>query len=171
MRDTKRELLVKGHALALKHGLGYLTSKTMQEATGFYKFAVKQHYGSVAAFREEVKAHGIAKGTMTADTEVRCPRMAPAERKVQILDEAYRQAEVNGLALVTLTSVASALTITGGLISRYFGTLVGFREAVLAKAVVAKQPDIVADAIELGMNVHHVPEALVKKAQRLLAAA
>lgn len=169
-RDTKHELLVKGHALALEHGLGHLTSSVMSKATGFYRFAVTNHFGSIAAFREAVKAYGIKKGTMLADDAVRCPRLSPAERKVEILDEAYRRAEADGLMTVTRASVANALGISDGLISRYFGTVLGLREAVLAKAVTTSNVDIIADALDLQMNTHHVPPPLVDKALDILAA-
>lgn len=170
-RDTKRELLHKGHALALVHGLGHLTSKVMSEATGFYHFAVTNHFGSIDAFRTAVKAYGVANGTMAADLEVRCPRLSPAERKVEILTEAFKQAKAHGLCEVSRASVATALGISDGLISRYFGTVLGLRDAVLAKAVTVKEVDIVADAIELDMNVHHVPPDLVSQAREILAAA
>lgn len=169
-RDTKHELLVKGHALALKHGLGYLTSSVMSEATGFYRFSVTNHFGSIAAFREAVKAHGIEKGTMKAEDVVRCPRLTPAERKVEILDEAYKRAAADGLHTVTRASVANALGISDGLISRYFGTVLGLRDAVLAKAVTTGNADIIADAIDLQMNTHHVPPPLVDEARKILAA-
>ena len=169
-RDTKHELLIKGHALALVHGLGHLTSATMCEATGFYRFSVSNHYGNIAAFREAVKAYGVANGTMKDDLAVRCPRLSPAERKNEILTEAYKQAETGGLHTITRASVANALGISDGLISRYFGTVLGLRDAVLAKAVTTSQTDIIADAIELGMSTHHVPPPLVEKAQQILAA-
>lgn len=169
-RDTKHELLIKGHALALVHGLGHLTSAVMCEATGFYRFSVTNHFGGIAQFREAVHAYGVANGTMKDDLSVRCPRLAPAERKAEILTEAYKQAVTQGLHAVTRASVATALGISDGLISRYFGTVLGLRDAVLAKAVTTSQTDIVADAIELGMNVHHVPPDLTAKAREILAA-
>jgi Bacterial regulatory proteins, tetR family. len=169
-RDTKQELLIKGHALALVHGLGYLTSKVMSDATGFYHFAVTNHYGSIAAFREAVKEYGVKNGTMAADLAVRCPRLSPADRKNEILDHAFDQAVADGLSKVTRASVATALGISDGLISRYFGTVLGLRDAVLAKAVVSQHVDVVADAIELDMNIHHVPPDLVSRAREILAA-
>jgi len=169
-RDTKHELLVKGHALALKHGLGHLTSSVMSEATGFYRFSVTNHFGSIAKFREAVKAYGVQKGTMQAEEVVRCQRLSPAERKNEILDEAFKQASCYGLHQVTRASVASALGISDGLISRYFGTVLGLRDAVLAKAVTVKNADIIADALELQMNTHHVPPPLVDEARKILAA-
>lgn len=169
-RDTKQELLVKGHELALKHGLGYLTSKVMSEATGFYQFAVLHHFKTVADFRAAVKEYGVANGTLKPDIEVRCSRLSPVERKEEILVEAYKQAEANGLATVTRVSVAEALGVTDGLINRYFGTVHGLRDAVLAKAVTTRLVDIVADAVELEMNVHHVPPDLVAAARKILAA-
>lgn len=170
-RDTKQELLTKGHGLALVHGLGYLTSKVMSEATGFYHFAVTNHYGGIAAFREAVKAYGVKNGTMKTDLEVRCPRLSPGERKTEILAQAYGQALEEGLHTVTRASVANALGVSDGLISRYFGTVLGLRDAVLARAVIDKGLDIVADAIELQMNIHHVPPDLVSEARKILAAA
>jgi len=170
-RDTKQELIVKGHALALKHGLGHLTSSTMKAETGFYRFAVSNHFGTVGAFRDAVKDYGIAQGSWTADVVVRCPRLSPAERKNEILHEAYKQAAADGLAAVTRISVAEALGVSDGLISRYFGTVLGLRDAVLAQAVVLNNADIVADALELQMNVHHVPPDIVSHAREILAAA
>lgn len=170
-RDTKNELLVKGHALAVLHGLGHLTSSVMSKETGFYRYAVLHHFESVAKFREAVKAYGVANGTMSNELEVRCPRLSPGERKDEILDTAFAQAQANGLGNVTRASVANALGISDGLISRYFGTVLGLRDAVLAKAVVEVDAEVVADALELGMNaVHHVPPDLVAQARKLMAA-
>jgi hypothetical protein len=169
-RDTKQELLVKGHALAVKYGLGHLTSSTMKEETGFYRFAVTNHFGTVGAFRDQVKAYGIKKGSWGADVVVRCPRLTPAERKAEILEEAYAQAAADGLAAVTRISVAEKLGVSDGLISRYFGTVLGLRDAVLAQAVVNGNADIVADALELQMNTHHVPPDIVTQAREILAA-
>lgn len=171
MRDTKNELLVKGHELAVVHGLGHLTSAVMQKATGFYRYALIQHFENIGNFRAAVQAYGIQQGTMTADTAVRCPRMAPAQRKDEILTEAFRQATENGLQTVTRPSVAKALGLTDGLINRYFGSVTGLREAVLAKAVTDKVLDVIADAIELQMSVQHIPPDLIEQARKILAAA
>jgi len=169
-RDTKQELLDKGHELALKHGLGHLTSSVMAEATGFYRYSVTNHFGGISAFREAVKALGVKKGTMKVNDVVRCPRLSPGERQAEILEEAYAQAAATGLSQVTRASVANALGISDGLISRYFGTVLGLRDAVLAKAVTKENADIVADALELQMNTHHVPPPLVDNARKILAA-
>lgn len=167
---TKTKLLNVGYELALKHGLRYLTSAVMSEATGMYRYALLQHYKSVACFREAVKAHGVAKGAFAADADTRSPRLAPAERKEELLTEAFKQAKENGLKTVTRPSVAGALEVSDGLVTRYFGNLQGLRDAVLAKAVVGNELDIIADALELDMNVHHVPPDLVSQARKILAA-
>jgi AcrR family transcriptional regulator len=129
-----------------------------------------QHYKTVANFREAVKAHGVEKGSFAADADTRSPRLAPAERKAELLTEAYSQAQQHGLKAVTRPSVAGALDVSDGLVTRYFGNLQGLRDAVLAQAVVLNEPDIIADAIELDMNVHHVPPDLVDQARNILAA-
>lgn len=169
-RDTKQEMLTVGYELALKHGLGHLTNKVMTEATGFYYNALYTHFGGITQLREAVLAHGVVNGTMKANAVVRCPRLTPAERKVELLEQAYAQAVEKGLGSVSRRSVAEALGVTDGLVSRYFGTLQGLREAVLAKAVVTEQFDIIADALELQMNTHHIPPDLVSQARKILAA-
>lgn len=171
MRDTKKLLLKEGHKLAQLHGLGHLTSKVMQETTGFYRFAVSQHYGGIARFRQAVLEYGIAQGTMTAEAPVRCPRVAPAERCAEILGEGYSQAVEHGLHTVTRASVAKAIGVSDGLVSRYFGTIAGLRDAVLARAVVDRQLEVVADAIKLQMSVAHIPPDILKEAEGLIMAA
>jgi AcrR family transcriptional regulator len=96
-------------------------------------------------------------------------RLEPAERRAQILAEAFRQADASGLATVTRVSVAKALGLTDGLINRYFAGITGLRQDVLSQAVSAKNLNVLADAIELRLPIDAPPE-LIAEAQALLAA-
>lgn len=168
--DTKRRLLLEGYALAKQIGVSKLTHNNVAKKAVCSRNTITHYYGTIEQFRLAVLAYGISKGTMKEGDAVTTLRMAPAERSKSILDEAYKQAADKGLGKFTRLSVADAIGVTDGLINRYFKGLDGLRDAVLARASVERNPDIVADAVEMGISVQHVPPDLVADARKLIAA-
>lgn len=61
-------------------------------------------------------------------------RMEPSKRKRQLLDAAVKLAEKKGWRKLTRVMVAEATGTSDGLVSRYFGSRAGLREAVLDEA-------------------------------------
>lgn len=168
--DTKRRLLLEGYALAKQIGVSKLTHNNVAKKAVCSRNTITHYYGTIEQFRSAVLAYGIEKGTMKEGDAVTTLRMAPAERSKSILDEAFKQAAEKGLGKFTRLSVAEAIGVTDGLINRYFKGLDGLRDAVLARSVLEGNIDIVADAVEMGLSVHHVPPDLLNEAKRLLAA-
>ena len=91
--------------------------------------------------------------------------MSAEERKVQILEVATRQAAEQGLGKVSKVSVTGKLGISVTMVNVHYGTVEQLRRAVLETTV---DPNIVADAIELHMDVSTLDAALVAKARQLL---
>lgn len=169
--DTKALLLKKGYELAKRlGGVHHLTTRNVTAHAGVYHNGLNHHYGGITEFRRLVLEHGVKLGTMSAEGGPLPLRMSPADRRDAILTEAYAQAEADGLGQVTRVSVAKKLGVTDGLINRYFNGRDGLREAILAQGVVNGSADIVADAVELGMIVSHVPKKLLAEARKLIAA-
>lgn len=168
-RDTKKLLFEAGYKMALEKGIRSLTNKSITEATGFYRKSVDFHFGSIGAFRLAILSHGVGLGTMQPTEDTTALRKTPEQRKADILQEAYSQATIHGIAQVTRISVATKLGVTEGLINRYFSGRGGLRDAVLYQGIVNSNPDIVADAIELGMSTAHVPPPLLAAAKKILA--
>lgn len=96
-------------------------------------------------------------------------RLEPAERRAQILAEAFKQAQAGGLGKITRVSVAGALGLTDGIINRYFEGVTGLQSAVLSHAVVERELNVIADAVEMRMALDGVPPDLVRQATALLA--
>lgn len=87
------------------------------------------------------------------------------ERKAQILQVASRQAAEQGLGKITKGSVTAELGISVTMVNARFGTFDNLRRAVLEST---NDPDIVADAIELRMDVSTLDAQLVAQARSLL---
>lgn len=81
-------------------------------------------------------------------------RMAPAERKEQILQAAIRVAEVKGYSKINRLQVVEELggQVTDGLVSRYFGQRAALRDAVLTAGLERGNLTIIAQALALGVR-------------------
>lgn len=80
-------------------------------------------------------------------------RMAPDERRQQLLDAAYKIATKSkkGIRAVTRVAVAEATKTTDGLVNRYFEGRDGLREAVIRRAVDEKHVPLVAQAHDMDL--------------------
>jgi AcrR family transcriptional regulator len=75
-------------------------------------------------------------------------RLSPRDRKSEILTAAIRVAEKPGsYARLTRAAVAAEATCTEGLVSRYFGTMISLKRAVMRAAVQKENLAIVAQGI------------------------
>lgn len=96
-------------------------------------------------------------------------RMAPAERKQQLLAAGYDMANTKGLGAVNRVQLGKACGVTDGLVSRYFGNADGMYAAILGEAIARKDAAVVADALEMGISVEHVPPKLLNQARQEVA--
>jgi AcrR family transcriptional regulator len=64
-------------------------------------------------------------------------RLAPADRKQQILEEALRQAAKVGYQNIRREAVAAALEVSPALVSTYFSTMTQLKRDVMRAAVIA----------------------------------
>lgn len=75
-------------------------------------------------------------------------RLSPRDRKFEILFAALRVAEKPGsYAKLTRAAVATEAICTEGLVSRYFGTMISLRRAVMRAAIQTKNLAIIAQGI------------------------
>ena len=75
-------------------------------------------------------------------------RLSPVDRKTEILAAALRVAEKPGsYAKLTRASVATEASCTEGLVSRYFGTMISLKRAVMRAAVHKENLAIIAQGI------------------------
>lgn len=96
--------------------------------------------------------------------------MAPADRKQQIFDEAWNQACAKGLAKVNRVSVTTVLGISAPMINVHFGSIKELHRLLVAHAVAQRNPEVMASALAMGLEVE-APQKLLKEARRLANAA
>lgn len=98
-------------------------------------------------------------------------RLAPDDRKQQILDAAIRVAgRPGGWAQLTRESVAKEADCAEGLVSRYFGTMVAFRRAIMRAAIQARNLAVIAQGLAAGdSNAQKAPPELKAAAVKTLA--
>lgn len=63
-------------------------------------------------------------------------KLAPADRKKQILDEALRQAAKVGYQHIKRADIATALEVSPALVSNYFSTMAQLKRDVMRAAIV-----------------------------------
>lgn len=93
-------------------------------------------------------------------------RMAPAERKEQLLGVAITLAEKHGYNKINRLMIVKALggDITDGLVSRYFGQRHSLRQAVLFAGIERGNLTILAQGLALGDNHARKAPADMRKA-------
>lgn len=81
-------------------------------------------------------------------------RMAPADRKEQLLQAAIKVAEQKGYSKINRLMIVEALNgeVTDGLVSRYFGQRSELRETVLKEGMARGNRTIIAQALALGVR-------------------
>lgn len=77
-------------------------------------------------------------------------RMDPVDRRAQILDAAVGMAEDVGFQKITRDGVAVRAGVAMGLVTRYFGTMIQLRRAVMRSAVRNEVIPIVAEGLAIG---------------------
>lgn len=98
-------------------------------------------------------------------------RQKPDDRKYQILTAALTVAErPGGFSKLTRESVAKEVGCAEALISRYFGTMPGFKRTVMRSAILTENLSIVAQGLAAGdSHAQKADEALKLKALKTLA--
>src|SRR5574340_946913 len=98
-------------------------------------------------------------------------RLAPDDRKQQILGAAIRVAgRPGGWAQLTRESVAKEADCAEGLPSKYFGTMVAFRRAIMRAAIQARNLAVIAQGLAAGdSNAQKAPPELKAAAVKTLA--
>ena len=100
-------------------------------------------------------------------------RMAPAERKEQLLRVAITLAEKHGYNKINRLMIVDAMDgdITDGLVSRYFGQRHSLRQAVLFAGIERGNLTILAQGLALGdVHARKAPAAMRKEAAHVVEA-
>ena len=78
-------------------------------------------------------------------------RLLPDDRKQQILNAAIKVAgRPGGWAKLTRDAVAKEAGCAEGLPSKYFGTMITFRRAIMRAAIVAEELGVIAQGLAAG---------------------
>lgn len=98
-------------------------------------------------------------------------RLQPDDRKQQILTAAIAVASrPGGWSKLTRDAVAKEAGCAEGLPSKYFGTMVAFRRAIMRAAIVAEELGVIAQGLAAGDNcAQKADESLKRKALETLA--
>ena len=98
-------------------------------------------------------------------------RLLPDDRKLEILNAAIKVAgQPGGWAKLTREAVAREAQCAEGLISKYFGTMVAFRRAIMRAAIVAEELGVIAQGLAAGDKcAQKADESLKRKALETLA--
>jgi AcrR family transcriptional regulator len=78
-------------------------------------------------------------------------RLLPDDRKLEILNAAIKVAgRPGGWSKLTRDAVAKEAGCAEGLPSKYFGTMVSFRRAIMRAAIVAEELGVIAQGLAAG---------------------
>ena len=92
-------------------------------------------------------------------------RMAPEDRRKQILDCALEEAKRVGYQQVDRSHISDRLGIARGLVNNYFGTLPQFRRAIMRYAIAQGCAQVVAQGLAArDPHARKAPEELKKAA-------
>lgn len=162
-RQQIKEIAVR---MAETEGLINLSRLALCERAGIPDGSFPHVMGcNFSEFIEEVRATGIKFPLM----KVKKSRTSPALREEHLLECAVALATVQGYHNVTRDQLAEAAGVSMGLISRYFGTMVQLRKAVVRQAVLKEIPEIIAQGLANGdKQAQKAPDALKTRAAMLL---
>ena len=98
-------------------------------------------------------------------------RLLPDDRKLEILNAAMKvSGRPGGWAKLTRDAVAKEAGCAEGLPSKYFGTMVSFRRAIMRAAIGAENLAVIAQGLATGDKcAQKVDESLKRKALDTLA--
>lgn len=98
-------------------------------------------------------------------------RLLPHDRKLEILNAAIKVAgRPGGWSKLTRAAVAKEAGCAEGLPSKYFGTMVAFRRAIMRAAIVAEELGVIAQGLAAGDKcAQKADESLKRKALETLA--
>lgn len=96
-------------------------------------------------------------------------RLLPNDRKEQIMQKAMGLAGRGGYNNVKRADVAAAAGVAEGLVSKYWGTMVQLRRAIMRRAVTERNLLIIAQGLAGGdAQARKAPEALRREAVETL---
>lgn len=97
-------------------------------------------------------------------------KLAPKDRKAQILGVAVKQAETDGYQNIERAKIAAAADISPGLVSKYFGTMSDLKRSVMRAAVRNGCLPVIAQGLALkDKQACKAPEELQRAALASLA--
>jgi AcrR family transcriptional regulator len=98
-------------------------------------------------------------------------RLNPDDRKAQILDAAIKVAgRPGGWSKLTRDAVAREAGCAEGLPSKYFGTMVNFKRAIMRAAITSEELGVIAQGLAAGDKcAKKAPPALKARALETLA--
>ena len=98
-------------------------------------------------------------------------RLLPDDRKLEILNAAIKVAgRPGGWSKLTRDAVAKEAGCAEGLPSKYFGTMISFRRAIMRAAIVAENLAVIAQGLAAGDKcAQKADEGLKRKALETLA--
>lgn len=98
-------------------------------------------------------------------------RLLPDDRRHQILTAAIKVAgRPGGWAKLTRDAVAKEAGCAEGLPSKYFGTMISFRRAIMRAAIVAENLAVIAQGLAAGDKcAQNADESLKRRALETLA--
>ena len=97
-------------------------------------------------------------------------RLAPKDRKKQILDSALALSVRGNYRDVTREALASHVPCSPALVSFYFGSMTRLRHAIMTFAVQQENLIVLAQGLAVGdIKAKKAPHALREKAARILA--
>jgi AcrR family transcriptional regulator len=98
-------------------------------------------------------------------------RLAPIDRKEQLLDVALTEARKIGYSRVTLQIVAQAASCSSSLVSHYFGTMTQLRRDLMRAAIKREELSVIAQGLaDRNKYAHAAPDTLKQRALQTLSA-
>ncbi len=140
-------VLNKARELVKSGGLINLSRRDLCEAAGIPDGSFPHVMGcNFAEFVDQLRAEGIQEDAHTVNKS----RANPELRRDQILGVALEQAKTVGYHKVTRDSIAEGAGVSMGLVTRYFGTMVQLKRAVMRAAIARSVPEVVAQGLANG---------------------
>ncbi len=147
-------------------GLINLSRRNLCERAGFPDGSWSQIMDrTFVKFIDELKKDGID----TTGHVVNKSRADPALRKKQILGVAVNMAQEIGYLKITRDAIAENAGVSVGLVTRYFGTMIKLRRAIIRAAIAQGIPEIIAQGLaNSDAHAKKAPNELKNEAIKLI---
>ena len=165
--STREQVKTVAIEMVREHGLINLSRRELCERAEIADGSFPHIMGcNFSEFIDELKAE------TTDDTThiVSKSRANPELRKEQILSVALNVARDTGYHKMTRDHIAEGAGCSVGLVSKYFGTMIKLKRAVMRAAINQEIPEIVAEGLAIGDKcARKAPQHLKEKASALFA--